>query len=414
MDGIRPSTGSSTRGRGLATGLLVGMLLISGSPLMYEMRTAVVLLLLAATVALSSTLRAVPGWQLRCLILSGAFLLIILVHRVSFGFVSWPANLFLLFKVVLSAYVIWAIGPRVIPGLLNATTLLALLSFPPYLLLLLTGPQDFPTFFSESVVGDNLKSVVVLTVHMTPEWWRNSGPVWEPGAYQGIINLTFLLTPARTLISSRHRWKVLVLLLALLTTFSTTGYIALFLVLVYKLLRLRRLGLIKVPLVAAVLAISVMTYLEADFLGEKIAQQVANTQIREDFTPDRFGALLFDLHYIEKNPWFGNGMHEATRFADHPHLHGEPLGHGNGLSNFIATMGYFGLLVYLTLLWFSRTGWNNLDRSAVSLVLMLLVFGEQFMMLPLFLGLPFLRLVPIEPARRRPQVLSTSLITTRP
>ena len=90
-----------------------------------------------------------------------------------------------------------------------------------------------------------------------------------------------------------------------------------------------------------------MTYVEVDFLGDKVSRQLENAQFLEDFSPDRFGALLFDLHYIEKSPWFGNGFHESTRYADHPHLQGEALGHGNGLSNFVATLGTVGLAAYL-------------------------------------------------------------------
>jgi hypothetical protein len=174
-----------------------------------------------------------------------------------------------------------------------------------------------------------------------------------------------------------------------LTTFSTTGYIVLFLVVLYKIARAGGFGLVKAPVFALVLVVAVVAYTEVDFLGDKVARQFENAQVLDDFSPDRFGALLFDLHYIEKNPWFGNGFHESTRYADHEHLQGEALGHGNGLSNFAATVGLAGMMAYLVGLVSSGFGRDRADRIALAAIICVLAVGEQFLGYPLFLALPF-------------------------
>lgn len=390
-------------GQALGTALVAVLILISGNPaLSGPLAPPLLALLVAGTLLLPRprlTRRASFGT--RYVVMAAVLLLVFVSQWARLGFVSWPACLYFLAKLLIGGFVVHRIGPHFPTCMLRATYLFCLLSLPAYALLLVVGNGPMPTLFPESWIGENLKSLLVLTIHMTPEWWRNSGPMWEPGAFQGIINLALLLAPVHLLTSPAHRGKVAVLVIALLTTFSTTGYVVLFLIALYKILAGRSSGALKVPLLLTVLTVAAFTYVEADFLGQKIAEQVANTATQEDFTPDRFGALLFDLHYIEKSPWIGNGFHESTRFADHPWLHGEPLGHGNGLSNFTACLGFIGLAVYFGGLATCGLVRSSLDRSALAVLVAVLAFGEQFLLFPLFLGLPFLTAAAPAPPRRR-------------
>jgi hypothetical protein len=379
-------------------GLLIGLLLISGSPAPSGAASPIILLALATWAAFAPGLQPVRGFSGRFALLALAFGSIFLLQWRQFGFVSWPACVWFLAKLLLAGFVVHRIGPRFAPQLLRAVALLSLWSLVGYALLLLLGPTAFPTLFPESVVGENLKSLLFMTVQTTDEWWRNSGPFWEPGAFQGVINLALLLAPTELLLRSGARWRVLVMVAALVTTFSTTGYIVFFLVMLYKIAGARALALLKAPLLTLALGAGALVYMEADFLGQKIAQQAANTLTQEDFTPDRFGALVFDLQYIAKSPWIGNGLHEATRYADHPHLQGEALGHGNGLSNHVATLGVIGSLVYFGALWRAGPARGAAAGLMRMLVVALLAFGEPFLLYPLFMALPFV----LRPAPARP------------
>lgn len=61
---------------------------------------------------------------------------------------------------------------------------------------------------------------------------RNSGPFWEPGAFQGFLLLSVLFTIFCTERIKFRRAKVILFLVTILTTGSTTGYILLMIVLV--------------------------------------------------------------------------------------------------------------------------------------------------------------------------------------
>lgn len=61
---------------------------------------------------------------------------------------------------------------------------------------------------------------------------RNSGPFWEPGAYQGFLNLALLMTIINKNIIKLYKQKFIIFLITILTTQSTTGYIVLVIILI--------------------------------------------------------------------------------------------------------------------------------------------------------------------------------------
>ena len=183
--------------------------------------------------------------------------------------------------------------------------------------------------------------------------------------------------------------KLVVVGTALLTTFSTTGYLLLFIiglsVVVFE--YGRRNYILIIPVAVLMIALGYFIYTQTDFLKEKIEGQIDKGNKREgEFNPSRYGAFLFDLYYIKKHTLIGNGIHEKTRFKDHPWLWGITLGHGNGFSNFLASMGFFGLIVYSYYIfkWKKQYGLYFLG------FIFLMLQGENMMIFPVFLSIPFI------------------------
>lgn len=401
--GPRPITAPVTA---LESTLVLLLIAVTGNPVLSNPAFAPLcyVLLIGLGLCLPRARNSRPFWRHYGWLAAG-FVVVFAAHLLTLGQVSAPGAAHFLVKILVGGWVIDRLGLRFARVFFRATYLLCLSSLLFYGLLLLLGPEQFPGPLGQEFTGqENVKSIGVFTVHTSIEWWRNSSMLWEPGAFQGIINLALFLAPNRLLLQRRSRWPVLVMLLALLTTFSTTGYLVLFLVALFKLGAARLSGLAKAALLVLVLAVGVVTFIEADFLGEKIVEQFLAAQTYDGFMPDRFGALLFDLQYIDKHPLFGNGLIEATRYADHPQLHGEPLGHGNGLSNFIATFGLAGMAMYALAILRSGFGRDQAGRGprwALVLLVSMLSVGEQFLNTPLFLGLPFIALAALPPPRRR-------------
>jgi hypothetical protein len=333
----------------------------------------------------------------RYLVIFTIFAGIFAAHQINLGYLSYQGAIGFLLKIFLGGLIISTLKDRFAPVFYRVVYYIALLSLLMYGIQQLIPPQSYPDIVSLYANREGLerfKSAIIHTV-ITDHWYRNAGMMWEPGAFQGLINLAILLTPLNILIGTHERNKrFAVLVVALITTFSTTGYLIFIVVMAVKALESRIGVALRIIMLTTILAVGTVAYFSLDFLGEKISTQYQEAMESERFRPDRFGAFIFDISYIQKNPLFGNGMDQTTRYADHPELIGIRLGHGNGFSNFTATMGVAGISAYLLALLFSRLSTSLATRFYFMLVIILLLQGQQFLNYPLFLGLPFLYMRP--------------------
>jgi hypothetical protein len=234
---------------------------------------------------------------------------------------------------------------------------------------------------------------------------RNSGMFWEPTAFAGylIVALTMLAIIKKELPKHDYWQYLLILSVALLSTLSTTGYIAYPLVLClhydWQVRRhhaiAKRTLLTVYVLLPLLVGVSTYIYTKSEFLQAKITQQLdeARYQDTSNWYQGRIGTLVFNREYIKRRPLTGWGMHEKTRFALDPHIIMELQGMGNGLADFTAQFGISGMLIWLLATFqnvrdlMKRNLWQSLF---VMLILVLVLQGECFLNYPLFLGLMFL------------------------
>lgn len=236
--------------------------------------------------------------------------------------------------------------------------------------------------------------------HRANEPIRNCGFFWEPGAYGCYL----LLVPIFFFNQLDNLWKYyrkecIVLLIALLSTQSTTAYMS-FGILIGLYLLLQMKGPVKYILIILFSSISIYAYTTLEFLQEKINMQTENSlekTLNEDWSSDRLGSLLFDIYYIEKHPIVGNGLNEKTNWADHMWIweaihDGQLSKSGNGLSGWIRQFGFGGILLF-SYLFFRR---NKLEQKKdvlqTLILLFMLLLGEPLYIYPTFMGIPFLNL----------------------
>lgn len=291
-------------------------------------------------------------------------------------------------KLVSGAVVFWFLGKRFGDIYFNVVFFLVLISFPLYILQLLTGPDSFPSFVNTFAPADNQKSILIHTVVIT-DHLRNAGFSWEPGAFQGFIILGLAFSSFNKLrVDLVYRIKFVILVIGVISTFSTSGYVCLAFVLLYKYLSFSREHLAKIVVVPLLLSVAVISYTNLDFLGQKITSQIEEAFVGEEFFGARFASVKFDSFYILENPVIGNGFVEETRWRFHPDFIGRNLGHGNGLTNFAVGVGLFATLFYFV---FLALNLRMRERYYFTLLVLFLSLGQQFLLLPLFMGMPFYR-----------------------
>jgi O-antigen ligase len=232
---------------------------------------------------------------------------------------------------------------------------------------------------------------------------RNAGIFWEPGAFAGylIIALLILAAVRPSLTRKQHLAALCIFTGALLSTFSTAGYIAYPITLLLNFdwrgmnrKHRARLALIAFATAPLVILGSSYAFVKLDFLQAKIRHQITTVERQgQGWRINRLGTLVFDWEYISERPLTGWGINQKTRFALHPWVADDSNGTGNGMSNFIASFGVIGFGTFLLGL---GRGARRLAGRSPGYVLgfvaatLLVLQGESFLNCPVFLGLMFL------------------------
>ena len=130
---------------------------------------------------------------------------------------------------------------------------------------------------------------------------RNCGPFWEPGMFAVFLNIALFL---HNVIEKQNlKWCNLVLISALVTTFSAGGFVAgLFVLLSYAVATSKKNYFISI--IGIVLFVFLSQYvMKLEYVGEKVVDQIENTEEGSDIS--RFGAFLTQLSMIENSPILG-------------------------------------------------------------------------------------------------------------
>lgn len=230
---------------------------------------------------------------------------------------------------------------------------------------------------------------------------RNSGMFWEPGAFAGylILALLFLMSNISAYTYADKRKYSFILVTTLLSTQSTSGYLALvimltFVMLKFNIIKNKSLKILIIPFI--LLTFAAVFYVAFDkfsFLGEKISDQILEVLQGEDTGRiNRFGNFLYDWEWISERPIFGWSATPVTRQSFDSEVLDLIAVQGNGLTGFVVKFGLFG---FFSFLWFFSKATRYVSKSAavqwfgVGLICLLLN-GEQFLSYPLFLSLMFL------------------------
>lgn len=229
---------------------------------------------------------------------------------------------------------------------------------------------------------------------------RNCGFFWEPGAMGGYIALlTLIFFNDLTELYKNNKFKCLIIIATLLSTQSTGAYMSFGTILiVYLAVSMRSRW--KYVLLPMCVCAAYFVYNSLDFLSDKVDSQNESTQdlVWGEYSSTRSGTLYFDLYYIVKHPFIGNGLHERTRLADHPVLvqmlsQGEVAAAGNGFSDTVAKWGLIYCFVYGWVFFRSNKELDAKRKFFFLLLICVILQGEAFMNFPLFLGIPLLRIV---------------------
>lgn len=341
------------------------------------------------------------------------YLTVMLAQMIKFNYLPLTTYLGVFIRIILAYLTVRILGANFTRYYVNIMYVLAIIAFIIYIpQLIIPGFGNFlissvsPMLRNPFDSGDlwYAPDVILFVFNSGEGMYRNCGAFWEPGAYAGflIIAIVFHFLESRT-ISDK---KSIVLLLALLSTVSTTGFLALGFFLV-MFLGNRVAPLYKVILYPTIIAAIIISFTTLDFMGRKIVSQmdVANT-----YNNTRFKSAVLDLQDFAENPVLGLGRDSKTRFKG---VTSRELTHRtNGVSNYLVTYGIFIFLFYFGSILFafyklSIKNHHHPKYAVYSLILIFIVgFSETFFNLPFFYALAMLQMAIVVPEQRPVQPVS--------
>lgn len=255
-----------------------------------------------------------------------------------------------------------------------------------------------------------------LFFNMTPDFVyriRNSGPFWEAGVFGGYLIVTLILNTIRE--GSIFNRRGLLFLFCILTTFSTTAYLALFLFIgIYYAVK------ISSPILraASILVFAIgftYAYSELEFLGSKIDAEMKmiayDAQVQGGNS--RMASAYLDIVELNENKlyiFFGRGNHPEHRVATRD----KAVQRNNGTTDVIAVWGIPFFIIYVMLMLRSirsLCGYYDAKKfMALLYVVIMLTLGvsEPYFRFGFFYAM-ILLYIPYEVARREREAIEPTL-----
>lgn len=184
--------------------------------------------------------------------------------------------------------------------------------------------------------------------------FRNSGFAWEPGAFATFIVLAIYIHFIKIKFNKLINKRFLVYLVALITTFSTTGYgIFIVLIMLYTYNQQAKYRAIYL-IVSAIIGVYVLSL---SFMSDKIidlsvddSSELIESSVNNDikYSPQRITSFLIDFKDFLNNPILGYGGHDEEMWTAKL---GAEIATISGIGKILARFGLVGTIFFVVMLY---------------------------------------------------------------
>ena len=222
----------------------------------------------------------------RCLLLFGAFLIASIIER---QFVSIFVNTIIVISIISLIFYFLSYIPSVKSYLIDEI-----------------APKFVSLNVEKAIQKGGGVNILIYNyqadyISKTIGYARNCGTFWEPGMFAVFLNIALFL---HNFIGKPNVFCNLILIVSLITTFSTGGYaVALFIFLVYILQFKQNVFFLVLEVLVFIWVFIELQELE--YIGEKIQNQLDSAQAGMGSDLSRFGAMLTQLEMIKASPFLG-------------------------------------------------------------------------------------------------------------
>lgn len=284
------------------------------------------------------------------------FTIILIIQSIVFGKARTDAIIGLYMSILLPYFAVTLVGKNFLKILVNIVVTITFVSFIFYIPSVLSENIKMfvsniaPTLGTDVWLSDQNFLIYTSRYHAITSFGliRNSGNFNEPGYFATILNMALAvnISYGNKLLEKKN----LIMIIGIITTFSTSGYIAMIFIISFYLLVIMKKK-IKYIIIPIFITIAIGLYTSSDFLQPKI-QSHYEIQYEGEVKVGRFGALYADIEDIKKYPLSGRGIISTTRFDEVESWEGDnaPWQTLNGVTNTLVRLGIPGFLIYIILL----------------------------------------------------------------
>jgi hypothetical protein len=209
---------------------------------------------------------------------------------------------------------------------------------------------------------------------------RNSGFAWEPGAFSVFINFAIFINLIRNQFKLKKNWGLYLLIIALISTQSTTGYSIFLLIAIFYFINLKMKSgfVLFIPL----FIIGVFYLFSLPFMYEKIDQlfnekitDVVDTGAQEWNSDKMIGAqrfVSFQIDFVDflNNPILGYGGHDEDMWTKKSDINIVSI---SGIGKILARFGLVGTLFFIIVLYKSSVQFSKVFNYKGKLILFFLI-----------------------------------------
>ena len=346
---------------------------------------------------------------LRVLLIFAIWTVLIFTHKKYFDISQYSWYFFLFYSIVIAFIHVQVFGKKLLPLYENIMMKLCIIALVLWgIAVIYPGSAAFFRSFPESGNGNNLfylfkwlDSSIREENIVTNGILRNAGCSWEPGRFAIMILLAMYCNLVRVGIKFKGNMSGIVLLLALISTQSTTGYIGV--IFLYSIFAIKKFNLKYI--LGFLMIIVPLSYqlLKLDFMQEKIVSQLdLDTELKktnevidyvnkENRTNEyvgsmaRFPSMYFELINIQMDPLLGYGRNQGKSYFSQRISANYAL--TSGLLKIFGAHGIpLGILLYLILYKSSATLGREFKvrKFALFILYLIMLTSYGFFTVPIF------------------------------
>tara|TARA_B100000768_G_C11284427_1_gene381162 strand:- start:6298 stop:7512 length:1215 start_codon:yes stop_codon:yes gene_type:complete len=297
------------------------------------------------------------------------------------------------------------IGSNFFKNIVNIAYYGSIISFPFYILQLINYDIAFSLvgFFQNSFDflswrNDQMANNIIFTINGDGAL-RNSGFMWEPKGFASFVTIAIIFRLFMNNLVLYDK-KIIVFVLAIISTFSTTGILVLFMILTFYFINKKAVVLLSIFPIFLIISYSI--FVNSEILYKKILYEISLENEykmlleKKDYESDvyslgRTGSLLVDFNDFLKKPIFGYGFTRENR-TQSAYV---KLVRVNGFSDLLAIYGlgiflfFYRYYVFLKLL-------NTKNYKFLSIILISIIciyFASTLTGHPFWTSLLFLSLI---------------------